>query len=85
MGTPVNVETASILERAMQKSISLQPYVKEAEVSINRQMLKENDFGYAELGGKMITAELEINFEGELVRARLEYDKRLDYPLMKLL
>jgi len=69
----------------MQKSISLQPYVKEVEVSINRQMLKENDFGYAELGGEMITAELEINFEGELVRARLEYDKRLDYPLMKLL
>ena len=69
----------------MQKSISLQPYVKEVEVSINRQMLKENDFGYAELGGGMIIAELEIDFKGELVRARLGYDERLDYPLMKLL
>jgi hypothetical protein len=81
----VNSETANILELAMQKSISLQPYVKGVEVSINRQMLKENDFGYAELEGGMIIAEVEISFKGESVRARLEYDKRLDYPLMKLL
>jgi hypothetical protein len=85
VGTPVNVETASILELAMQKSISLQPHVNEIEVSIDRQMIKENNFGYAELSGEMITAELEIDFEGESVKARLEYDKVLDYPLMKLL
>jgi hypothetical protein len=33
----------------------------------------------------MITAEVEIDYEGEVVRARLEYDKQKNYPLMSLL
>ncbi len=39
-------------------------------------MLKENVFGYGELEGRMITAEVEIDYEGEVVRARLEFDGR---------
>ncbi len=69
----------------MQESISLQPYVRKVSVKINRQMLKENVFGYGELEGRMITAEVEINYEGEAVRARLEYDAQKNYPLMSLL
>ena len=77
--------SAESLEKAMQKSISLQPYVRKVEVRINRQMLSENIFGYGELGGRMITAEVEIDYEGETVHARLEYDTKNDYPLMRLL
>ncbi|NMC09439.1 MAG: hypothetical protein GYA39_00450 [Methanothrix sp.] len=84
VGTPVSIKTAGSLERAMQDSISLQPYVRKVVVSLNRHMLKENVFGYGELEGRMITAEVEIDFEGELVRARLEYDAAKDYPLMSL-
>jgi hypothetical protein len=69
----------------MQESISLQPYVRRVSVKINRQMLKENVFGYGELEGRMIKAEVEINYEGEAVRARLEYDAEKNYPLMSLL
>ena len=69
----------------MQESISLQPYVREVSVSINRKMLKENVFGYGELEGRMITAEVEIDYEGDVVRARLEYDGQKNYPLMSLL
>lgn len=69
----------------MQESISLQPYVTEVNVRINREMLQENVFGYGELQGKMIFAEVEINYQGEVVRARLEYDLEKDYPLMRLL
>ncbi len=69
----------------MQESISLQPYVRRVSVSINREMLKRNVFGYGELEGRMITAEVEIEYEGETVRARLEYDAKKDYPLMRLL
>lgn len=77
--------SAPSLERAMQESISLQPYVRRVSVSINREMLKRNVFGYGELEGRMITAEVEIEYEGETVCARLEYDSKKDYPLMRLL
>jgi len=84
VGAPVSVRTARSLEQAIQKSISLQPYVQKVAVSINRQMLKENAFGYIELEGRMITAEVEINFEGAVVRARLQYDADKNYPMMSL-
>ncbi len=84
VGSPVSIKTAGSLERAMQESISLQPYVRKVVVSLNRNMLKENVFGYGELEGRMITAEVEIDFEGELVRAKLEYDAKKNYPLMSL-
>ncbi len=84
VGSPVSIKTAGSLERAMQESISLQPYVRKVVVSLNRNMLKENVFGYGELEGRMITAEVEIDFEGELVRAKLEYDATKNYPLMSL-
>ncbi len=85
MGAPVSVETASSLELAIAESISLQPYVAEVKVKINREMLQENVFGYGELQGKMIFAEVVVDYQGEIVRARLEYDAEKDYPLMRLL
>ncbi len=85
MGAPVSLETAASLERAIQKSISLQPYVKFVKVSINRDMLKRNLFGYGELEGRMIDAEVEIDYQGEVVRAGLKYDPEKNYPLMYLL
>lgn len=80
----MSLKTAASLEEAMQASISLQPYVKKVRVSINRQMLKENPFGYCELEGRMIAAEVQIDYEGELVIARLQYDAEMNYPLMSL-
>ncbi|MDM7912001.1 MAG: dihydroneopterin aldolase family protein, partial [Methanotrichaceae archaeon] len=85
VGAPVSVETASSLELAIAESISLQPYVAEVKVKINREMLQENVFGYGELQGKMIFAEVVVDYQGEIVRARLEYDAEKDYPLMRLL
>jgi hypothetical protein len=80
----VSLKTAAGLEEAMQESISLQPYVKEVRVSINRQMLKDNFFGYGELEGRMIIAEVKIDYEGEVVIARLVFDAEKNYPLMSL-
>ena len=48
-------------------------------------MLTENSFGYGELKGEMIFAEVEIDYEGEKIKARLKYDPDKDYPLMRLL
>lgn len=84
VGTPVSVKTADSLERAIERSISLQPYVKSVSVRIDRSMLSENVFGYSELSGKMIRAVVEIVYEGARVRALLEYDPEKDYPMMHL-
>ena len=80
----MSLKTAAGLEEAMQESISMQPYVKEVRVSINRQMLKDNFFGYGELEGRMIIAEVQIDYEGEVVIARLVFDAEKNYPLMSL-
>ena len=80
----MSLKTAAGLEEAMQESISLQPYVKKVRVSINRQMLEENFFGYGELEGRMIIAEVQIDYEGEVVIARLVFDAEKSYPLMSL-
>lgn len=85
VGSPVSPQTADSLERAIEESISLQPYVRSVDVRIDRQKLLENAFGYGELEGRMIFAEVEIDCQGETVRARLEYDPDKDYPLMKLI
>jgi hypothetical protein len=45
----------------MEASMSLQPHVKSAKVKINREVLLENAFGYGELHGRMILAEVEID------------------------
>ncbi|MGD0953776.1 MAG: dihydroneopterin aldolase family protein [Methanotrichaceae archaeon] len=85
VGSPVSSKTADSLERAIKESISLQPYVRSVDVRIDRRMLVENAFGYGELEGRMIFAEVEIDYRGETVRARLEYDPDKNYPLMKLI
>ena len=85
VGAPVSSRTAASLEKAMQESISLQPYVQEVEVHIDREMLAANVFGYGELEGRMISARVVIDYQGETVTAKLKYDREKDYPLMSLL
>jgi hypothetical protein len=85
VGAPINLKTVASMEQAIQESISLQPYVRSFEVRIDRKMLQENAFGYEELQGRMIYAQVEIDYQGEIVQARLEYDLERDYPLMRLL
>jgi hypothetical protein len=78
------MRTASSLEKAIEESISLQPYVRRVEVRIDRDMLSENIFGYGELEGRMILALVEIEYEGEVISAQLEFDRERCYPLMSL-
>jgi hypothetical protein len=85
VGSPVSMRTAETLEAAMEESISLQPHVRSVSVKIDRDMLTKNVYGYGELSGKMIRALVEIDLDGALVRAKLEYDPKIDYPLMSLL
>ncbi len=87
-GSPVNLDTASSLEQAIQESISVQPYVEEISVKIDRNLLKSklnNEFGYSELQGPMLKVNITVGYGSSKVRVGMEYDPKLNYPLMKIL
>jgi len=86
VGSPISEKTAESLEEAIKNSVLLQPFVESVKVKIDREMVTErlNNFGYCELDGKMLSVELLIRIGSVNVKARLEYDRGLDYPLMFL-
>ncbi|MBE6523878.1 MAG: hypothetical protein E7Z65_03265 [Thermoplasmata archaeon] len=84
VGTPVNLESVEKLEDAISRSIEVQPYVKSAEVTIDRSFFsKEMDrYSYLSLTGNMIDAVIRIELDGNLVTAEMRFDRELNYPLM---
>ncbi len=86
-GSPVNLDTVSSLEQAIQESISVQPYVKEIFVKIDRDMLKSklsSEFGYSELQGPMLKVRITVKYGSVKVIVGMEYNPELNYPLMKI-
>ncbi len=86
-GSPVNLSTVSSLEQAIQESISVQPYVKEISVKIDRDMLKSklsSEFGYFELQGSMLNVRITVKYGSAKVKVGMEYDPEMNYPLMKI-
>lgn len=87
-GSPVNLNTVSSLEKAIQESISVQPYVESISVEIDREMLKSklsDKFGYFELQGPMLRVKICVEYGDTRVEVGMEYDPELNYPLMKTL
>lgn len=87
IGTPISVKTKPSLEKAMEEAMKNQPYVIEAEVKIDEEMLRnslKNPFGYVSLEGKMIYTRVRIKFRNTSFTGVLEYSSEIDYPEMKL-
>jgi len=86
VGTPINLDMLDELERAIEKSVSLQPYVRSVNVSIDREMVQKslNEFGYCELEGRMLDARVEVQYKSAKVVGRIKYDEERDYPMMSV-
>jgi dihydroneopterin aldolase len=87
-GSPVNLNTVSSLEQAIQESISVQPYVEEISVKIDKDMLKSklsNKFGYSELQGLMLKVKITVRYGSSKVKVGMEYNPDLNYPLMRII
>jgi len=86
IGTPVSVDTVTDLERAIQRSVSLQPWVSSVDVKIDREKVQrcENEFNYCELRGEMLDVTVVIQYKTVEVHARVKYDEAMDYPLMRI-
>ncbi len=86
-GSPINLDSVSSIEQAIQKCISVQPYVNEISVNIDREMLKSklgNKFGYFELQGPMLRVKITVKYGSVKAKVGMEYDTELNYPLMKI-
>ena len=88
IGTPLNSETADVLERMIERSVRLQPFVKGVSVKIDREKLRErereNGFGYCELQGDMLKVQISVVCGNIEVHARLNYKEDMMYPLMQI-
>jgi hypothetical protein len=86
-GSPVNLKNADSLEKAIQESIAVQPFVKEISVSIDREIIRSklnSEFGYCELEGRMLDVRITVRYNSAVANVRLAYDAELEYPLMKI-
>lgn len=84
VGTPVNLSNVSQLERAIEDSIRVQPFVKDVRVSIDKDsFVKDGDrYSYRSLTGEMIDAVVTIELDGVTLISEMRYDREMGYPLM---
>jgi hypothetical protein len=84
VGAPLDLDTIPALEKAIQESIRVQPYVENVVIRIDKEMVSSmlNKFGYTELEGKMLDVELVVNYGSAKVLVKMQYDEDADYPLM---
>ena len=84
VGTPVNLDTCDILERAIEESILLQPAIIDVNVKLDKSMIKQacGLSGYASLEGNMLNIEITTQVEDITIVTCISYNEELQYPLM---
>jgi hypothetical protein len=84
VGTPVNLKSASSLEKSIKTAMELQPCIEEVEVKINRKMLEESksEFDYVSLSGEMMNIKVISKYNQKKAVLIMEYIDELKYPLM---
>ncbi|MGC8992171.1 MAG: dihydroneopterin aldolase family protein [Thermoplasmata archaeon] len=84
IGTPVSASNIDILEKAIEESIKIQPFVYDVKVKIDRQIIKKKKgiYKYKTLTGDMLNIELKIKYNNVIAVCKMEYIKEMNYPLM---
>lgn len=83
VGTPVSPETAETIEKAIESAVSLQPYVTEITVMLDRSVMLENPFGYSEVSGRMFNVTISTRVGDATCKAALRYEN--GYPMMSII
>lgn len=82
VGTPVSRESADSLEKAIENAHIQQPYVTELSVSLDKDIMVPNSFGYSELSGLMLDIEITIRVNQASCHASLSREG--EYPMMRI-
>ena len=84
VGTPVNLDSIHDLEKAIERSILVQPFVVDVKVKIICDKLSESGdrYSYVSLTGEMIDAVVTLRLGDVTVVSEMRYDEEMGYPLM---
>ena len=83
VGTPVSKHSAASLETAIEEAHLQQPFVKDISVTLNKELMNENIFGYSELSGLMFSVTLRTKVND--VQCTVQLHPEGDYPMMKII
>ncbi|MBN1390477.1 MAG: dihydroneopterin aldolase family protein [Candidatus Thermoplasmatota archaeon] len=86
IGAPVNQDSVDHFEKAIERGMMAQPYVKDAKVAIDRHVLMTSlsPYGYCSLNERMLKAVVTVVYEGIEVKASMGWIEDLRYPLMRI-
>ncbi|MFX1442376.1 MAG: dihydroneopterin aldolase family protein [Promethearchaeota archaeon] len=87
MGIPISTDenVIKLIEQGIEASISCQPYVKSIKLNLDRDKIegnKSSPFDYDEVTGKIIRAEIILEYESIEILAKIDWVEDLQYPLM---
>ncbi len=86
-GIPIssNENIIKSIEKGIEAAISCQPYVKSVKINLNRENIvgdKTTQFDYDEISGKIIRAEIVLEYESIEVLAKVDWIEDMQFPLM---
>lgn len=84
VGAPLSKDNVEVLEKAIAEGALVQPFVKDANVKIDRSKLKEKstEFDYITLTGDMLGVIMVIKYKDVEVVCEMKHIKEMNYPLM---
>lgn len=84
VGTPVSKANAEEVERAIEESARIQPFVEDVKVHIDRAMLRERKgvYDYYTLTGMMLQVYARVRYGGAVAEVEMRRIDELSYPLM---
>ncbi|MHA1727914.1 MAG: dihydroneopterin aldolase family protein [Promethearchaeota archaeon] len=87
IGIPISKdkEVINAVEKALQKSISCQPYVTSAKVKLLVNQIKGekvHQFDYSSINPECLSAEIKVKFKNVNIEGKVEWNEELSYPLM---
>lgn len=84
IGTPINKKTKNSLIKAIENSLTLQPFIEDVKVKINFDRLenKLSAFEYTSLDGDMLDVKIYTKVGNTNAIIRIEFIEEINYPLM---
>jgi hypothetical protein len=86
-GIPISSDDNVIksIEKGIEAAISCQPYVKSINLNLDRNKIvgdKSTEFDYDEITGKIIRAEIVLEYDSIEILAKIDWVESMQYPLM---
>jgi hypothetical protein len=86
-GIPIDSSNVREVERTIEKSLLVQPFVVLAKIKIVEPSLRKNKadtYGYSALTERNLTAKVAIEYEGWRAEGEMGWVDELGYPLMRV-